>query len=310
MTTRQPNDHQNYKKDMLSHASKHGLQLDPDQVEINESGMDFLVAFTADHKGTSWVLRKPRRSDVWERAENERRVLMLVRDKLSIDVPDWRIFTPELIAYPLLNGVPIATVDPAGGGYVWQYEQQSLPDIFFDSLAATLASLHGIDHDVAAKAGVRVKSAIEAREAFSSNIEEIKRSFAIPQKLQNRWNSWLSTESYWPEHSTLNHGDLHPPHILVDETRRVTGLIDWTEAECADPGKDFVIYFALFGDDGLRDLLQRYERFGGRVWPRMHEHIAEQWAAYPAVVAKFALITGKEADIEMAKDMIANWNGG
>ncbi|WP_397327110.1 phosphotransferase [Paenibacillus oceani] len=54
----------------------------------------------------------------------------------------------------------------------------------------------------------------------------------------------------------MNHGDLHPPHILVDETQRVTGLIDWTEAEVADPGKDFVIYYALFGEEGLRDLLR------------------------------------------------------
>lgn len=90
----------------------------------------------------------------------------------------------------------------------------------------------------------------------------------------------------------------------------MTGLIDWTEAECADPGKDFVIYFALFGEKGLLDLLRRYERYGGKVWPRMHEHIAEQWVAYPALVAKFALITGKEADMEMARGMIANWSVG
>lgn len=270
--------------------------------------MDFLVAFATDEAGTAWVLRKPRRSDVWKRAENEHKVLKLVREELPIHVPDWRIFTPELIAYPLLRGLPVATVDPAGGGYLWQHEQQSLPEIFFDSLADTLAALHGIDHDAAVRSGVRVKSPTEAREDFANNIEEIKRSFTIPDKLLERWTAWLSTDSYWPGHSTLNHGDLHPPHILVDGTQHVTGLIDWTEAEVADPGKDFVIYFALFGEEGLRDLLGRYEKAGGKVWPRMYEHIAEQWAAYPALVAKFALITGKEADMEMARGMLANWS--
>ncbi|MEK8129637.1 hypothetical protein WMW72_17150 [Paenibacillus filicis] len=39
----------------------------------------------------------------------------------------------------------------------------------------------------------------------------------------------------------------------------------------------------------------------------MYEHIAEQWAAYPALVAKFALTTGKEADMDMARGMIARW---
>jgi macrolide phosphotransferase len=42
----------------------------------------------------------------------------------------------------------------------------------------------------------------------------------------------------------------------------------------------------------------------------MQEHIAEQWAAYPALIAKFALITGKEADMEMARGMLASWNAG
>lgn len=193
---------------------------------------------------------------------------------------------------------------------MWRFEQQSLTDLFFDSLAETLAQLHSVDHDEAARAGVRVKSPKEARESFADTIGEIQQSFEIPQRLLSRWKTWLSTDSYWPEFSTLNHGDLHPPHILVDETQRVTGLIDWTEAEVADPGKDFVIYYALFGEEGLRDLLRRYENSGGKVWPRMLEHIAEQWAAYPALVAKFATISKKDSDREMARNMIANWNAG
>ncbi|MEF3306484.1 macrolide 2'-phosphotransferase [Paenibacillus sp. GYB003] len=308
MTMPYSNEHQAVIDAMISAAARNGLRLNRTTAEVNESGMDFLVAFATDEAGQAWVLRKPRRSDVWERAENERKALELVRANVPVRVPDWRICTPELIAYPLLEGRPVATVDPAGGGYAWQYEQHTLPEPFFDSLAETLAALHGIDHGAAAEAGVRVKSPQEAREAFSANIEDIKRSFAIPDRLQERWSRWLDTDSYWPGHSTFNHGDLHPPHILVDETKRVSGLIDWTEAECADPGKDFVIFYALFGMEGLRDLLRRYETFGGRVWPRMHEHIAEQWAAYPALVAKFALVTGKPSDMEMAKGMIASWS--
>lgn len=85
-------------------------------------------------------------------------------------------------------------------------------------------------------------------------------------------------------------------------------MIDWTEAQVDDPGKDFVIYYALFGKEGLRDLLDRYAKAGGRTWPGMAEHIAEQWAAYPAMVAKFALTTGREEDMEMARGMLASWD--
>jgi macrolide phosphotransferase len=301
MTAIQPNDHASVKEEMLAAAAKDGLRIEADSLEMNESGLDFLVAFAKDEKGMPWVLRKPRRTDVLERAENEHKVLQLVKGRLPIAVPDWRIFTPELIAYPLLDGKPVATVDPAAGGYAWQYEQQSLSEVFFDSLAAALAALHGISKQKAGKAGARVKSPKEARLAFADNIEEVKRHFAVPAELRQRWTLWLANDSYWPDHSVLNHGDLHPPHIIVDETHRVTGFLDWTEAEVGDPGKDFAIFFALFGESGLRDLLKRYEKAGGRTWPRMHKHIAEQWAAYPALVAQFALLTGKESDMEMAK---------
>ncbi|MDQ0062212.1 macrolide 2'-phosphotransferase [Paenibacillus harenae] len=308
MTKRLSNDYETVKQELLVLSLRNGLQLSPEHVEMNESGMDFLVAFAKDDSGREWVLRQPRRSDVWERAENERKVLAVVGKHLPVEVPDWQICTPELIAYPLLSGQPVAVVDPAGGGYAWQFAQDSLSDVFFNSFAETLSALHNIDHGEAVRAGVRIKSPTEAREAFAANIEEIKQSFAIPAALSERWTAWLSSGSYWPKHSVLNHGDMHPPHIIVDQTQRVTGLIDWTEAEIGDPGKDFVIYYALFGKEGLQDLLTRYEIAGGRTWPRMAEHIAEQWAAYPALVAKFALITGKETDMEMARGMIASWN--
>lgn len=294
--------------ELLTTAQRNGLVLNPDRLEINESGMDFLVGFATDAEGRKWVLRKPRRPDVWERAENERTVLTVTAKHLPVQVPDWRIFTPDLIAYPLVSGDPVATVDPEGGGYQWKFPQETLSDAFLDSLAETLAALHNIEHTEAIAAGIRYKKPEEARNAFAANIDEIKQSFDVPRSLYERWMGWLSTDSYWPAHSALNHGDLHPPHILVDAGQRVTGLIDWTEAEIADPGKDFVILYALFGVDWLNDFLRRYEKAEGRTWPRMGEHIAEQWAAYPAQVAKFALITGRESDREMAKGMLANWS--
>ncbi|CAM2774728.1 macrolide 2'-phosphotransferase [Paenibacillus taichungensis] len=308
MTKLNVNEQLEFQKELTSLAAQNGLHIAEESMKINESGMDFRVAFATDEQGQQWILRQPRREDVWERAENERKVLEVVKSRLPVEVPEWRICTPELIAYPLLDGEPIAVVDPAGGGYAWRFSQDSLSDDFFDSLATSLVALHNIDPDEAIKGGVRSKTPTEAREAFAANIEEIKQSFEVPEQLSKRWEAWLTTDSYWPEHSTFNHGDLHPPHIIVDDAQRVTGLIDWTEAEIADPGKDFVIYYALFEEEGLRNLLNRYEKAGGRTWPRMLEHIREQWAAYPAIVAQFALITGEESNMEMARGMLASWD--
>lgn len=75
MTMEQQKSLEQLKQEVLTSAANHGLQLVEDKITWNESGMDFLVAFAHDYEDQAWVLRKPRRSDVWERAENEYKVL-------------------------------------------------------------------------------------------------------------------------------------------------------------------------------------------------------------------------------------------
>lgn len=61
----------------------------------------------------------------------------------------------------------------------------------------------------------------------------------------------------------LIHGDLHPPHILIDRDLRVTGLLDWTEAKVADPAKDFLLYQTILGETETARLIGFYEEAGG-----------------------------------------------
>ncbi len=142
--------------ELLAVARKHGLQLKAESIKIEPSGIDFLVAFATDEDGISWVLRVPRRSDVIERAIYENRILNLVRDRLSIAVPDWQLNTLELIAYPRLPGTPAATINPEIKNYDWYIEPHSLRTTFIDSLAEAIAALHSIDPNEASKADVRV----------------------------------------------------------------------------------------------------------------------------------------------------------
>lgn len=304
MTIAKPNDdYTQVIQEMLEIAGKHGVNLNPEGIEMNESGMDFLVGFAEEAEtGARWILRKPRRSDVLDRADNEARVLKLIQSHLPVDVPDWRIYTPELIAYPLLGGQPAASVSMEG--YAFNMDAENPGEPFVHSLAEALVALHGIDHDAARAAGLRVKSPQEVREETARNMDDIKGRLGVSEPLWERWQKWLGDDSYWPTHSALIHGDLHPPHILIDERVRVTGLLDWTESEVASPAKDFVLYYAIYGEHNLRVLLDRYEQAGGVVWPRMFDHIVEQHAAYPVLIAQFALLTGQEEYMTMARNAL------
>lgn len=292
------------KDHLLDAARNNGLAIRREGFELNESGLDFIAGFGRDAEGMEWVLRAPRRADVVIAAEYEARVLELVRRHLKVDVPDWRINDPQLIAYPRLPGVPAATIDPEVPGYVWEIDPQNPPETFLQSLAQTIAALHRIDPDEAAAAGLRLQSAAEARHAMSAQMEEARRMLRIREEIWTRWQRWVDNDTFWPAHSTFIHGDLHPGHVLVDKRGWVTGLLDWTEGEVSDPGTDFALIYATLGLEVLKDILHRYERAGGTTWARMADHVVERWAAFPVATATFVARTGEESHLVWAQSML------
>ncbi|WP_429845557.1 macrolide 2'-phosphotransferase MphJ [Brevibacillus sp. FIR094] len=289
---------------MLAIAKNNGILVDPTTVKVNESGLDFLAIFASTIDGVPWVLRQPRRDDVVETARYEKKVLDLVAKHLSIEVPDWQIHTSEFIAYPILSGIPMATINMETKNYEWYLNPESLPELCIQTWAEALVELHGIHHDLAREAGIRVMQPNEARASLREKMNEVKRVFGVSGALWDRWQKWFADDSFWPAHSVLVHGDLHPGHILVDENGKVTGLLDWTEAEVADPATDFTVFYLLFGDSALADFIKRYEKAGGRVWPHMHEHIAEMTSVYPVILATFALKSGLEEFKIMARQAL------
>lgn len=292
------------KQELLDAARERGILLAPDSASIDLTGTDFIVLQGSDEKGTPWIVRSPRREDVLARAAQEHRVLALLGPRLPVRVPTWQEFTPELIAYQRLSGEPAAVVDLAAGGYVWRFDEAHPPARFVRSLARTLAALHGIEEDAVATTGVRIARPEALRLDWAERFRQSREILAVSDAVWHRWQRWLADDSYWPEHSVLVHGDLHPAHILIDEQHECIGLLDWTEAHLGDPATDFNLLFATLGSQALGELLRLYGEAGGRVWPRMHSHIAEMWAAYPAVVAKFFLTSGEPSHRELAQYLL------
>jgi macrolide phosphotransferase len=290
--------------DLLAIAREHGLRLTPERQELDETGADFIVMHAVDEQGVPWVVRAPRRADVLARAATERRALELVRARLPVAVPEWRVFTPQLIAYPRLHGNPAAVVDMTAGGYVWRFDETAPPTAFLDALGDGLAALHRVEHADATAAGLPVRSPAAVRAMFADRMDRSRAVLDVPEIVWRRWQRWITDDTYWPEHSVLVHGDLHPAHVLIDDEHRVTGLLDWTEAHVGDPATDFALLFATLGDHPTATLLARYRTSGGLAWARMHDHIVETWSAYPVIIADFAMSSGEEAPRQLGQALV------
>ncbi|WP_437290570.1 macrolide 2'-phosphotransferase [Sorangium sp. So ce406] len=290
---------------LLDAARREGLRLATNHADFDQSGLDFLVVHAEDEDGVPWVVRTPRRPAVVASARVEARVLALVRKHLPVSVPDWRVHTDQVIAYPRLVDVPAISIDPEAG-VRWNRLDPAAPSAaFIASMAEALAALQRIGAAEIEAAGVPVKSIDETRQAHARAMEETRALLAPPDALWARWQRWLANDAIWPRHLALVHGDLHPGHMLLDEGGRLTGILDWTEAHLGDPSIDFALFAGAFGKGVLEACIARFEAAGGTTWPGLAAHAAERWAAWPALAAKWGVDSGNEGVIEHARSMLA-----
>lgn len=274
-------------------ARAHGLAVDPGSISFNEIGLDFRIGFATADDGRRWVLRLPRRADVMERAGVEARALELVRARLPVQVPDWRIFGDRLIAYPMLDGVPGLTFDPNTHEVTWHFDKAS--PLFAQTLGAAIAALHDIEAELARESGLPVFTPDDLRRKWVGDLERVGASFEIAPDLWASLRDWVAEDGYWPDFSVLIHGDLYPGHVMVDPEGRATGIIDWTEARVGDPAVDLAGHVRAFGEDALADLVGAYVSAGGRRWPRMEEHCRKHASASAVSYAIYAMDTGDPA---------------
>lgn len=285
-------------------AEKHGIQLKKETLKLNESGVDFQAVFATDKSGKDWILRFPRRADVFSRTAPEKQVLDLIREQVDFEIPQWEVYTEELIAYKSLIGMPVATADIELQAYVWEIDEKHLSTQFVESLARALVQLHQIPKDEVAEAGIERYSAANIRQQMKTRMEKIKDKYGVKENLWERWQNWLANDEMWPKQTGLIHGDLHPGHIMIDEEEHVIGLLDWTEAKVTDSSKDFLGYFISLGESELERLLVAYKEAGGYYWPKMKEHILELNTTVAIDLAEFAAISGMEEYEKMAKQAL------
>jgi aminoglycoside phosphotransferase (APT) family kinase protein len=187
-----------------------------------------------------------------EAVRREAGLLRLLQRSSPLPVPRVRFVLPEAgcLGYAKLPGTPLLhrpkeTVATAG--------KQLAP-----ALGAFLAALHAIPHgsvrhlvdvdatpptarrDEAAQTYRGVRGEVPA--AHRPAIEAFLR--AAPPPLP----AWL----------VFSHNDLGIEHVLVDDTARVTGVIDWSDAALTDPAYDFGLLLRDLGRRALERALRAY----------------------------------------------------
>jgi macrolide phosphotransferase len=174
-----------------------------------------------------------------ERASGESRVLDFMRKHLPVAVPEWRLHTECAIASGILiwNRCPL----PLSIRWLrrWQYRTELMRARLRRPVFLSF-------------------SPSRSEDVFRNKWTRRGRRWMFLSQCGSAGKPGFSDDTYWPRHSALMHGDLHPPHLLVDEDSKLVGLLDWTESQVADAATDFSLMYGIIGGAVLDRLLTRY----------------------------------------------------
>lgn len=282
-------------------AASHGLHVDSSTISFVEAGLDYRAAFAVAEDGTNWVLRIPRRPDVSDKIADEARILNFVGPRLSVAVPDWKICTRDLIAYPLLPGKPGLTLNDAGEP-VFHFDQENRH--YARALGRLIAELHGISQEEATVAGIPVQSAEEVRAEWQLRLERVSAEFTLNDALSHTWHTWIQDDDLWQEYTAFTHGELYPAHLLLNSDCDILSVLDWTTAKVGDPAVDFMYHRMMSTPEVFADTLDAYVEITGRTPRRLNERCDALIAAGPLTYADYALTTGDPKDMAQAASLL------
>jgi aminoglycoside phosphotransferase (APT) family kinase protein len=213
--------------------------LDARRAEPFGSGWDN-TAFLVDGE---LVFRFPRKASTVALLQLESRVLPHLAGRLPLPVPEPRWigrpterFPWPFAGYRRLPGVP-------GDAAVLSEEERAAAA---EPLGRFLAALHATPAE-----GLELPPDLIGRTAFA------RRGRELVGRLEHlRERGVIGDPAPWlrlfegelpapPPRTTVVHGDLYVRHLLVDDARRVAGVIDWGDLHAGDPGTDLTIAYSF-----------------------------------------------------------------
>lgn len=203
-----------------------------------------------------WVFRFPRNEASRAGLRREAAVLALARPRLTVSVPAFEYDqAADMVVYRLLEGRPL-----------YRHDLLRLPEAEQERFAADLArflrDLHGIHPENGPELPLPLSAPLsqaEARELWAGRLEAIRKEvFLYLWADQHAWiddlfapvlDGRLDMARYAP---ALVHNDLASYHLLLGDSGRLGGVLDFGEAGWGDPAMDYAALLNTYGESLLR----------------------------------------------------------
>jgi len=218
-----------------------------------------------------WVFRFPRRKMLAGLLENEMRYLPRLAPHLPLRIPEpvWHGRPEEAFPYPFAGYELLPGETACGVAWTPEERLSNAP-----RLGRFLAALHGLPVDEETRA--RAPGDELGRADLKKRAPIIRERLAQLEEKQvevdgatvRAWLSRLEGTAPWMEPTCWVHGDLYARHLMVDEHRRVTGVLDWGDVHLGDPAIDLTIAFSFLPPEARGAFREAYGDIDEATWNR------------------------------------------
>ncbi len=210
-----------------------------------------------DHRafevGGRLVFRFPR-PEAADRLLVEARFSTWLAARLPLPLPRYRYLAPPSAAYTLPFGGYEKLPGTPG------LERDGAPKVGAP-LGDLLRALHGLDTAEAQRHGLRPDEDPALAAWSAEALEELRllrERGLVEEGAAAAWGAYLAAPPAAEVAPQVIHGDFASEHVLLDESGRPTGVIDWSDAALGDPARDLAGLLHWGGESLLAAALEHY----------------------------------------------------
>jgi aminoglycoside phosphotransferase (APT) family kinase protein len=217
-----------------------------------------------------FVFRFPRRQIAVRLIEQEVRVLPLLAPHLPLPIPVPTFMGAPADGYPYpFAGYPQIPGTTASG-LAWSDEERARNAA---PLGRFLAALHRIPVSDETRAWARGEEGERPMSPLRDRLHSVApglEGLAVEglADLADR----LAVTPGWAESPCWVHGDLYAHHLLVDDERRLCGVIDWGDVHLGGPAIDLMIAFSFLPPSARGAFQSAYGPIDAATWDRARCH--------------------------------------
>lgn len=228
-----------------------------EQIKVFDDGWDYLVFVVNGQNAFRFPRTKGER--YIQRLSTEVNFLKQFYSKSPVLVPKLELHIDELegsyVTYNFIPGVQFSK------DLAKTFSKENLL-VIAQRLGNFLTVLHSFSIEEAKDLGI---VQLDPVTEWENNLEEIKKEvFSQISLKEQRWivklyEDFLKLIQASPFEARVIHFDIMPEHIIIDpDTQKISGIIDFTDIEIADPALDFCILH-WYGDEFLQAIYKHYK---------------------------------------------------